>query len=627
MKKLLIIILFFPFVSFAVTAIPWIQPTLTSPFLYPNLTNGSNLRVLIGQTTEPTGSTFNDLVDIASSTPNDFAAVGIWNTNSGACASAEYDANNNHSTLSTNYLSLGITGGNFTGVGCSNNPFPAFGADSAYSIITNGNYNWALGSTSASAQFRWLSDTGGDGQFTSADTKMILTQGGFLGIGSTTPDAPLTISNNLTSFLAPQTGTILHGAESGVNARISLDTYNGGASGSIIQGRKANGTNLIPTAAILDNSLALIGGDGYGTTKFHDASVGAIVVRAEGTFTDTSAPSYLAFFTAPVNTTTSLERLRVTSTGRVGIGTTTPTALFSIFATPSSLNPNNAIFSIGSSTAAFASSTLFQVTNSGNVGIGTANPTAKLSVIGGTIDNGDGVSGTLVKLTGSGDLSVTQSNVPARNYFTGGFNIGGASVASTELYQWSNSSLDSATTRDTALGRNAAGIIEVNNGTLGTLRDITVRSASTTGATNLATLNGNVGIGTTTPFGTLSVQSNSGTGDALLVATSSGNTIGGLDNDGHRFTGGPAPVISICGTGTGTVVGDDQSGTITTATAATACTATFSKAYRSTPVCIVTDDSLVGFADVSAISTTAVTFGISSALTGGHLYYSCSYHR
>lgn len=138
---------------------------------------------------------------------------------------------------------------------------------------------------------------------------------------------------------------------------------------------------------------------------------------------------------------------------------------------------------------------------------------------------------------------------------------------------------------------------------------------------------GNWGIGTSTPYATSSIQSNSSVGDAFAIATSSGNTIRGEDNDGHMFTSGPAPVISSCGTGTGTVVGDDQGGTITTAAAATSCTMTFAKAYRGNPVCTVTDNSLVGFADVSSVSTSAATFGISSALTGGNLYYSCSYHR
>lgn len=135
------------------------------------------------------------------------------------------------------------------------------------------------------------------------------------------------------------------------------------------------------------------------------------------------------------------------------------------------------------------------------------------------------------------------------------------------------------------------------------------------------------GVGTTTPFATLSVGGVS-TADPLAVATSSTATlVFGIDKDGHRYSAGPAPTISSCGTGTGTVVGDDSSGTITTATAATACTMTFSKAYASTPNCRVTDNSLVGFADISSISSSAVTFGISSALTGGLLYYDCTYHH
>lgn len=138
---------------------------------------------------------------------------------------------------------------------------------------------------------------------------------------------------------------------------------------------------------------------------------------------------------------------------------------------------------------------------------------------------------------------------------------------------------------------------------------------------------GLTGIGSSTPYATLSVQSGASTGDAFAVATSSGAAVFGIDNDGHTFTSGPAPAISACGTGTGTVVGDDQSGTITTATAATACTMTFAKAYRNTPTCRVTDNSLVGFADVASISTSAVTFGISSALTGGLLFYDCEYHK
>lgn len=139
---------------------------------------------------------------------------------------------------------------------------------------------------------------------------------------------------------------------------------------------------------------------------------------------------------------------------------------------------------------------------------------------------------------------------------------------------------------------------------------------------------GKVGIGSTTPFAKLSIASATGV-DPLAVATSTtaSTLVGGIDQDGHSYTAGPAPAISSCGTGSPSVVGDDQRGTITTGTAATACTATFSKAYAQTPTCTVTDNSLVGFADISSISTSAVTFGISSALTGGLLFYNCGYHH
>ncbi len=138
----------------------------------------------------------------------------------------------------------------------------------------------------------------------------------------------------------------------------------------------------------------------------------------------------------------------------------------------------------------------------------------------------------------------------------------------------------------------------------------------------------NIGTSTTSTYPvTLSATSNSNTIDVFALATTTGAQIGGYDGDGHRFTSGYAPAISTCGTGSPTVVGDDQTGTITTGTAATACTMTFAKAYQKTPVCNFNDDSSTIPGDISAISTTAVTFALGAGLSGGHLYYSCSYHR
>lgn len=285
-------------------------------------------------------------------------------------------------------------------------------------------------------------------------------------------------------------------------------------------------------------------------------------------------PSFIfaAIGTVPLwyNSTTNVQYTYPNIRSKFGFGTTTPTAKVSIHQTTA--DTQFQVFSVASSTPS-ATTTLFSVGRTGLVSVGEgSNPNINSGIkfivqcaSGGCLGSVNGDKGTFLT---NGDGS-SYGGIYSFDYLAG-----------------------------TALP------LVINQ------------------------FGGSVGIGgTTTPYANLSIQSGSGTGDALAIATSTGASIAGYDNDGHRYTAGPPPAISSCGTGTGTVVGDDQSGVITTATAATACTATFSKAYRIAPVCVVTDDSLVGFASIASVSTSAVTFGISSALTGGKLYYSCSYHR
>lgn len=229
------------------------------------------------------------------------------------------------------------------------------------------------------------------------------------------------------------------------------------------------------------------------------------------------------------------------------------------------------------------------LSDSGLFGVGTITPAFALDVYGGTTRNSsNGNDSSFVFARNDGKAGILAAGVSGAGFnfdSTGKFAIG-SSPRST-----------------------------INSGVYSGTDMLTILSS------------GNTGIGSTSPFARLSVASTAGT-DPFAVATSSSATlVFGIDQDGHLYSAGPAPAVSSCGTGSGSVVGDDQSGTITTATAATACTVTFSHSYAATPVCTVSDNSLVGFADISSISASAVTFGISSALTGGNLYYACSYHH
>ena len=155
--------------------------------------------------------------------------------------------------------------------------------------------------------------------------------------GTGTSASPLKVTNFNGTFVDPQAGTIVHLVSSAVtNGRISFDTYNGtNVNGSIYQGRRAAGTAASPTAAIADYTLVTIGGDGYGTTGFHNISLGGMAIKSEGTMTDVSAPTYLQFLTTPTSTITALERGRILSTGQwkfnsYGVGTFTGTPAFSL---------------------------------------------------------------------------------------------------------------------------------------------------------------------------------------------------------------------------------------------------------------------------------------------------------
>lgn len=410
-------------------------------------------------------------------------------------------------------------------------------------------------------------------------TKMTISLNGFdfntgdVGAQSfTIHDMPLILPSILSQCLQTNGSGSVGGSGStcGLGTVTSVATNNGLTGGTIT----TTGTIGLNTAGFSTNALVSWNGSNLVATGTAQLTVGNLLA-----------------------TSTTLNSL---FSAKVGISTTTPFSTLSV-STVAGVSP----FSVGSSTGSY-----LMIDKSGNVGIKTANPAYALDVTGG--------------IRGSGGLAADSGGLTFIDANRFACQNSGGTCTFTNLTTGSNSTVS-------IIGSNADNgklILQATNSNSATTDNITLKVGSA-GATTAMTIidSGKIGIGTTSPYANLSIQSGASTGDAFVIATSTKAMIGGYDNDGHQFTGGPAPVISTCGTGTGTVVGDDQTGVITTATAATACTATFAKAYQAAPICIVTDDSLVGFASVSSVSTSAVTFGISSALTGGKLYYQCIYHK
>src|SRR3990167_3830374 len=150
----------------------------------------------------------------------------------------------------------------------------------------------------------------------------------------------------------------------------------------------------------------------------------------------------------------------ITSTGSVGIGTTSPYSLLSI-SNSASTAANTPLFTIASTTAGTATSTLMTVLANGNVGIGTASPTSKLQVTD--------IGNTYISLNST-------ANTP-------------------EVALSMNTNTDSSNLWLTGINDDSAKNYSITYGPAITLA----------GTKFLITTTGNVGIGTTTPGQKLSV--------------------------------------------------------------------------------------------------------------------------
>lgn len=126
---------------------------------------------------------------------------------------------------------------------------------------------------------------------------------------------------------------------------------------------------------------------------------------------------------------------------------------------------------------------------------------------------------------------------------------------------------------------------------------------------------GTIGIGTTTPYAKLSVNTDSSTMVAFDVSTSTGKRIFTIDSYGHEYTGGTVPTVTSCGTSP-SLEGDDSTFRVKIGSGGiTSCTVNFANAWKSSPMCIADEESSpAGIHGIVASSTkTSVVINHNSA--------------
>lgn len=181
--------------------------------------------------------------------------------------------------------------GNFQGI--------SLAAISGNSLVSAFNFGVVSPATGYSPAFVFSQRTGAS---TYAE-RMRIDSAGLVGIGTTAPARHLHVaSTNPTAFLD---------RDGGNPASIGL--------------RSSRGTIASPTQTLANDTLGLVNAFGYtNASAYSAAGRAALWFYAAEAFTATAQGTYITLETTPTGSTTAAERMRITSAGNVGFGTTAP---------------------------------------------------------------------------------------------------------------------------------------------------------------------------------------------------------------------------------------------------------------------------------------------------------------
>jgi hypothetical protein len=138
-----------------------------------------------------------------------------------------------------------------------------------------------------------------------------------VGVGTATPFTLMHVYSSTDAAVLSLDGE-------GQNSNLRVTRYSNDTTAPINSLRKSRGTLLSPTAVASGDIMGSYNFNAYGGSNFRILS--QINATVDTYVSDTNISSFLTFTTTPAGSVTPQERLRITSAGDVGIGTTSPAA-------------------------------------------------------------------------------------------------------------------------------------------------------------------------------------------------------------------------------------------------------------------------------------------------------------
>lgn len=294
--------------------------------------------------------------------------------------------------------------------------------------------------------------------------------GGNVGIGTTSPQTRMHISDSTTASLRG----------------LLISQHNDGLQAPLLGTRKSRGSESAPTAVLNGDYILGLQGQAYGATSYSGAKYG-LLMRTTEDWSDANQGYKLGFYTNPNGLTGSgVERMTINHDGYVGVGTTSPSSILDVNGAQTirglAVAPTNApLDQARVYYDTVADKLMLSVNNTGYQEIATAS----------------GVSGSYVAkagdtMTGALNINASTGSAPSLSLKNTDLTDGRTTIFLTN---------DRGTSHTWEFGLQPGGGTSKHFG----IRDITTAGSPTRFVVDTA---GNVGIGVTTPANSLHLRAN-----------------------------------------------------------------------------------------------------------------------